>query len=107
STQSGDLPQMQYIDRHTIDMCYRSLLGDKGVDWFIDNGESGRELETHLPNYTVLLLYEKFAASTIYFDDQGSLRHRGLCMNPGGICASDKNLVTLATNNNYRKRYAR
>ncbi len=69
SAQSGDLPQMQDIAKRTIDKCYRSFLGDEGVDRFIDSGESDRELEEHLPNCDVLLRDERIVAFTIYFDD--------------------------------------
>ena len=69
SAQPGDLPQMQEIARRTIDACYRSFLGDEGVDWFINSGESDRELERHLPNCDVLLRDETIIAFTIYFDD--------------------------------------
>jgi len=67
--QVDDLPTMQEIARRTIDKCYRSFLGDEGVDWYINSGESDTELETHLPNCDVLLRDEKIVAFTIYFDD--------------------------------------
>jgi len=67
--QVDDLPTMQEIARRTIDKCYRSFLGDEGVDWFINSGESDKELETHLPDCDVLLRDEKIVAFTIYFDD--------------------------------------
>ena len=67
--QVDDLPTMQEIARRTIDKCYRSFLGDEGVDWFINSGESDTELETHLPDCDVLLRDEKIVAFTIYFDD--------------------------------------
>jgi hypothetical protein len=35
---------MQDIARRTIDRCYRSFFGDEGVDWFINSGESDKEL---------------------------------------------------------------
>ena len=53
--QADDLPMMQRIARRTIDKCYRSFLGDEGVDWFINSGESDRELEKHIENCDVLL----------------------------------------------------
>ena len=53
--QAGDLGKMQCIARQTIDMCYRSFLGDEGVDWYIDSGESDRELEKYIGNCDVLL----------------------------------------------------
>ena len=67
--QVDDLPTMQEIARRTIDKCYRSFLGDEGVDWFINSGESDKELETHFPDCDVLLRDEKIVAFTIYFDD--------------------------------------
>ena len=69
STQPGDLLQMQDIARRTIDKCYRSFLGDERVDWFINSGESDREIERHLSNCDVLLRGETILAFTIYFDD--------------------------------------
>ena len=69
NARPGDLPKMQEVARRTIDKCYRSFLGDEGVDWFISSGESDRELEKHLPNCDVLLRDGKVVAFTIYFDD--------------------------------------
>ncbi len=37
--QTDDLPIMQDIAKRTIDKCYRSFVGDEGVDWFINSGE--------------------------------------------------------------------
>ncbi len=67
--QVDDLPTMQEIARRTIDKCYRSFLGDEGVDWFINSGESDKELEKHISNCDVLLREENILAFTIYFDD--------------------------------------
>jgi len=53
--QAGDLPKMQVIARRAIDKSYRSFLGDEGVDWFINSGESDRELQNHIENCDVLL----------------------------------------------------
>jgi type II secretory pathway component HofQ len=36
----GDLPKMQNIARRTINRCYKSFLGEEGVDWYINSGES-------------------------------------------------------------------
>ena len=67
--EADDLPVIQEIARRTIDRCYRSFLGDEGVDWFINSGESDRELEQHLLDCDLLLLDEKVVAFTVYFDD--------------------------------------
>jgi len=67
--QGEDLRSLQGIARRTIDKCYRSFLGDVGVDWFINSGESDREFEKHISNCDVLLRDEKIVAFTIYFDD--------------------------------------
>ncbi len=64
-----DLQIIQRIARNTIDKCYRSFLGDEGVDWFINSGESDKELETHFLNCDVLIKDNSIAAFTIYFDD--------------------------------------
>jgi ribosomal protein S18 acetylase RimI-like enzyme len=69
SARPDDLPEMQEVARRTIDKCYRPFLGDDGVDWFINSGESDRELEKHLLNCDVMLRDEKVVAFTIYFDD--------------------------------------
>ena len=43
--QADDLPKLQDIAIRTIDKSYRSFPGDEGVDWFINSGESDRELQ--------------------------------------------------------------
>lgn len=46
--RSVNLPTMQQIARRIIDKCYRSFIGNEGVDWFINSGESAKEIvETH------------------------------------------------------------
>jgi len=55
NAQADDLPKMQVIARRTIDKSYRSFLGDEGVDWFINSGESDRELQNYIENCDVLL----------------------------------------------------
>ncbi len=67
--QADDLAKMQCIARQAIDMCYRSFLGDEGVDWYINSGESDRELEKHIGNCDVLLQDDTIIAFSIYFDD--------------------------------------
>ena len=67
--QAGDLPIMQDIARRTIDKSYHSFLGDEGVDWFINSGESDRELQKHIENCDVLLKDNAIVAFTIYFED--------------------------------------
>ena len=66
----GDLPEMQQVARRTIDQCYRAFLGNEGVDWYINSGESDRELAKHLRNCDVLLRDKSVAAFTIYFDNR-------------------------------------
>ena len=66
---ADDLPRMQEIARRTIDKCYRAFLGDEGVDWFIDSGESDRELQKHIENCDVLLEENAIVAFAIYFED--------------------------------------
>ena len=53
--QSANLPKMHQIAIRTIDKCYRSFLGDEGVDWFINSGESDRELKRHIDNCDFLI----------------------------------------------------
>ena len=50
----GDLATLQEIARRTIDACYRGFLGDEDVDWYLDSGESDRELERHLADLHVM-----------------------------------------------------
>ena len=67
--QADDLSEIQDIARRTIDKSYRSFLGDEGVDWFINSGESDRELQKHIENCDVLLKDNAIVAFTIYFED--------------------------------------
>ncbi len=67
--QADDLPRMQNIARRTIDKSYRSFLGDESVDWFINTGESDRELQKHIENCDVLLKENAIVAFAIYFKD--------------------------------------
>ena len=67
--QAGDLPRMQAIARRTIDKSYRSFLGDESVAWFINSGESDRELQQHIENCDVLLKGNIIVAFAIYFKD--------------------------------------
>ncbi len=64
-----DLATIQKIARETIDKSYRSFLGDVAVDWYINSGESDKELASHLDRCDVLTLDNEIAAFTIYFDD--------------------------------------
>ncbi|WP_052878406.1 GNAT family N-acetyltransferase [Vibrio coralliirubri] len=52
--QAFDLASIQELARDTINACYRSFLGDEGVDWFINSGESDKEVEKQLSNCVVL-----------------------------------------------------
>ena len=65
--QVDDLKEIQEIARQTIDKCYRSFLGDEGVDWFINSGESNKEIQKYIGNCDVLLVDDKIAAFTVYF----------------------------------------
>ena len=67
--QVGDLPAIQDIASRTIDGCYRPFLGDQAVDWFIDSGESDRELQQQVENCDVLLQGSAVFAFAVYFDD--------------------------------------
>ncbi|CAM5558879.1 GNAT family N-acetyltransferase [Streptomyces narbonensis] len=42
-----DLAALQELARRTIDACYRSFLGDEGVDWFIGSGASDEHIASH------------------------------------------------------------
>jgi GNAT superfamily N-acetyltransferase len=65
--EAGDLVDMQEIARRTIDKSYRAFLGDEAVDWFINSGESDKELEGQMEDCDVLLKENKIVA--IYFRD--------------------------------------
>nr|WP_228371136.1 GNAT family N-acetyltransferase [Shewanella piezotolerans] len=52
--EQADLTTVQALARETIDKCYRSFLGDEGVDWFINGGGSDKEIVEHLANIIVL-----------------------------------------------------
>ena len=67
--QSNDLPIMQEIARRTIDKCYRSFLGDEGVDWFINSGEADKELQKYINNCDVVIQENTIVAFSIYFED--------------------------------------
>ena len=93
--EAADLPNMQEIARRTIDSCYRSFLGDEGVDWFLNSGESDREIERGLANCDVLLCGEVIVGFCICIDDLVHLmmvdveRHRkGLGTRLLGHCES-------------------
>ncbi|MEZ9395431.1 hypothetical protein AB4393_01045 [Vibrio splendidus] len=42
--KASDLASIQELARDTINACYRSFLGDEGVDWFINSSESDKEV---------------------------------------------------------------
>ena len=85
SAHADDLPTIQEIARRTIDKCYRPFLGDEGVDWFIDSGESDRELEKHLDNCDVLISNGSIAGFTIYFDELVHLMMVDVILHRGGL----------------------
>lgn len=64
-----DLTVIQEIARNTIDNSYRSFMGDESVDWFINSGESDKELANNLDRCDVLVRDGGIAAFTIYFED--------------------------------------
>lgn len=83
--QPADLSAMQAITRRTIDQYYRSILGDESVDWYINSGESDKELAHHLENCDVLLKEDTISAFVIYFKNlihlmmvDVNLHHTGL-----------------------------
>ena len=83
--QSADLPIMQEIARRTIDKCYRSFLGNKGVDWFINSGESDRELQWHIDNCDVVNQENSIIAFSIYFEDLVHLMMVDVALHRTGI----------------------
>jgi len=54
NASTHDLAKIQAIARRTIDACYRSFLGDEGVDWFINSGASDQYLSDNLDDCRVL-----------------------------------------------------
>ena len=83
--QSGDLAIMQDVARRTIDRCYRSFLGNEGVDSFISSGESDRELQKHIENCDVALREDAIVGFSIYFDDLIHLMMVDVCLHRNGI----------------------
>ena len=83
--RADDLPAMQAIARRTIDRCYRSFLGDEGVDWYINSGESDRELHKHLGNCDVLVNEDAIVAFAICFDDLIHLMMVDVCYHRSGF----------------------
>ena len=83
--QPGDLSIMQDIARRTIDKCYRSFLGDEGVDSFINTGESDRELRKHIEHCDVALREDTIVGFSIYFDDLIHLMMVDVCLHRTGI----------------------
>ena len=83
--QADDLPRMQKIARRTIDTCYRSFLGDEGVDWFIESGESDKVLQQHIENCDVLLKDNAIVAFAICFEDLIHLMMVDVCLHRTGI----------------------
>ena len=50
----NDLPQIQQLAKQVMSDCYRSYLGDKMVDWFIESGGIDEELAANLENCSIL-----------------------------------------------------
>ena len=80
-----DLPEVQEVARRTIDKCYRSFLGDTGVDGFINSGESDRVLQQHIKDCDVLLKENVIVAFAIYFKDLIHLMMVDVCCHRSGI----------------------
>lgn len=67
--QVSDLAPIQELARDTINTCYRSFLGDEGVDWFINSGESDKEVEKQLSNCVVLELNNEIQGYCAFEND--------------------------------------
>ncbi|MUL04430.1 GNAT family N-acetyltransferase [Aliivibrio fischeri] len=67
--QRADLASIQELARDTINTCYRSFLGDEGVDWFINSGESDKEIEKQLSNCVVLELNNQIQGYCAFEND--------------------------------------
>ena len=83
--RADDLPRMQDIARQTIDKSYRSFLGDERVDWFINSGESDREIQKHIENCDVLLKENAIVAFAVYFEDLIHLMMVDVCLHRTGL----------------------
>ena len=57
-----DLEQVQRIACRTIDLNYRSFLGDKGVDWFIESGAAEQYLKNNIVDCWVLEIKDRIIA---------------------------------------------
>ncbi len=82
---ANDLPKMQEIARRTIDKCYKSFLGDENVDWYINSGESDKEIQKHIENTDVLIRNDEIIAMAIYFEDFIHLMMVDVDLQRGGI----------------------
>ncbi|MGI9569030.1 MAG: GNAT family N-acetyltransferase [Desulfobulbia bacterium] len=65
----SDLPELQELARRTIDRNYRSFLGDESVDWFLESGESDKEVIENLDNCSVAEEGDKQIAYCVYYED--------------------------------------
>jgi len=102
--QSNDLPIMQEIARRTIDKCYRSFLGDEGVDWFINSGEADKELQKYINNCDVVIQENTIVAFSIYFEDLIHLMMVDVVLHRTGIGSkllahSEHQLIACGYNN--------
>ena len=50
-----DNETIKNISRETIDLNYRSFLGDKGVNWFIESGASDQYIDNNLDDCWVIV----------------------------------------------------
>ncbi|MHA1527312.1 MAG: hypothetical protein ACTSQD_09785 [Promethearchaeota archaeon] len=51
-----DAAPLKNISRKTIDLNYRSFLGDEGVKWFIESGASDQYIDENIDNCWVILI---------------------------------------------------
>jgi len=95
---------MQEIARRTIDKCYRSFLGDEGVDWFINSGEADKELQKYINNCDVVIQENTIVAFSIYFEDLIHLMMVDVVLHRTGIGSkllahSEHQLIACGYNN--------
>jgi GNAT superfamily N-acetyltransferase len=63
------LEKVQEMARRTISTNYRSFLGDEGVDWFIQNGESDRYISENLGDCLVLTTQDRIVGFCVCLAD--------------------------------------
>lgn len=65
----SDLAEVKRISKKTISRCYRKVLWDEWVDWYINSWESDKEIDKHLENLYVLFSENQILWFTIFFND--------------------------------------